>query len=306
MFANMDNLKRDLEQQLQAIGLSPQEAQIYSALVRHGSLGASAIAKLINVPRSSVYPALDALTDKGLLEAEAGYGSRFSAVPPSDALPSLLAREQETLQQRQAIAGEVIAGFAAVAEPVEALADNLIQVIRNPRAASERFDRLHLEARRQIEGFIKAPFLMRPSDLPVQQRALQRGVRIRGIYEQAVLDEPEVKPFLAKWVSAGEEARVFAGSLPHKLALFDRESVLLPLFMPGDQVRTLFIRHPQLAISLGMLFDSLWERSTPIEPEVSTLRRRMRRKSRQENKDGARRGKSEVSTSDGLDGQPAR
>jgi hypothetical protein len=32
--------------------------------------------------------------------------------------------------------------------------------------------------------------------------------------------------------------------------------------MPGEQMRMLFVRHVELAASLGMLFDSLWEHVT--------------------------------------------
>src|SRR6266496_1959779 len=45
---------------------------------------------------------------------------------------------------------------------------------------------------------------------------------------------------------------------------FDRQSVLMPLVAPSGQGGTLFIRHPQVAMSLGMLFDSFWERGKPF------------------------------------------
>ena len=89
---------------------------------------------------------------------------------------------------------------------------------------------------------------------------------MRGLYERGILDVPEVKPYLSSWLAQGEEARVYDGELPHKLAIFDRQTVLVHLTMSGDQARTLFIRHAELAMSLGMLFDSLWEQSSPLLP----------------------------------------
>ena len=38
----------------------------------------------------------------------------------------------------------------------------------------------------------------------------------------------------------------------------------MPLVAPSGQGSTLFIRHPQMAMSLGMLFDSFWERGKPF------------------------------------------
>jgi hypothetical protein len=148
-------------------------------------------------------------------------------------------------------------------EPAETVPQELIQVIRSARGVAERFERLQLEAERQIEVFTKAPLFMSPGN-PTQRKAQRRGVRYRGLYERAVLDSPGIKPYLSEWVSQGEEARIYGGELPHKLAIFDRERVLVHLSMPGNQMRTLFIRHPELAMSLGMLFDSLWARSKPF------------------------------------------
>jgi hypothetical protein len=40
----------------------------------------------------------------------------------------------------------------------------------------------------------------------------------------------------------------------------------MPLIKPGEQTRTLVIRHAQLAQSLSLAFQFLWERSEPIAP----------------------------------------
>jgi len=93
-------MNNDPEVELEELGLLPAEAQIYLALIRNGPLGASAIANVTKVPRSSVYPTLNALIDKGLVEGGAGYGSRFTAVRAELALPTLIRREKEELSHR--------------------------------------------------------------------------------------------------------------------------------------------------------------------------------------------------------------
>lgn len=264
---------------LQELGLLPSEAQVYLALIRNGALGASAIAGVTGIPRSSVYPSLNSLAEKGLIEAGAGYGSRFFVVAPEKALPSLVVREKEELVERERLAREAVEErehlartlaerLTSLAEPSDTISEEVIQVIRSPRGVSERFDRLQLEAERQIDGFVKAPIYGRQGN-PALEKALRRGLRVRAIYERAVLDVAHIKPYLAGWVAKGEDARVYDGELPHKLVIFDQLSVLIPLTMPGDQTRMLFARHPELATSLGILFDTLWERSTPLEVEGS-------------------------------------
>jgi sugar-specific transcriptional regulator TrmB len=251
--------------ELEELGLSSWEAQVYLALLRSsGGLGASAVATTTGIQRTSIYPVLDALLEKGMVERGAGYGSRFTAVAPRRALPSLIAREKEELASRERLAGELADKLESVAEPFDPSAEvEVIQVLRDPRLISDRFQRLELEAERQIEIFCKVPLYTR-IDNPAQDKVMRRGVRVRGIYEQAAINDQTFEPYLSKWIATGEEARVYKGELPHKLALFDRQSVLLPLVSVNGQGSTLFIKHPQLAMSLGMLFDSFWERSSPI------------------------------------------
>src|SRR5437667_338794 len=66
-------------------------------------------------------------------------------------------------------------------------------------------------------------------------------------------------------IAQREEVRIYDGKLPHKLAIFDRKRALVHLTMPGDQMRTLYIDHLELAVSLGIAFDALWQHSEPLE-----------------------------------------
>src|SRR5438034_10005762 len=93
--------------QLTRLGLSPAEAELYLTLLRDGGhVGATALARTLGMQRTAVYPTLTSLTQKGFVTAGAGYGSRFVAVRPDEALPSLIAREREELSQRERLAEE--------------------------------------------------------------------------------------------------------------------------------------------------------------------------------------------------------
>jgi len=264
-------MMEDLQMQLQELGLLPAEAQVYLALVRNGTLGGSAIASVTGFPRSSVYLTLNSLLDKGLIEGGAGHGSRFSVGPPDKALPSLVVQEKEAISQREKVAAQLGRRLSSMVEPAETGPDELIQVIRSPRGVAERYQRLQLEAERQIEGFVKAPLFVTTGN-PAQEKAQRRGVHYRALYERAVFSDPAVTTYLSDWVAHGEEVRIYDGDLPHKLVIFDRKRVLAHLSMPGDQMRTLYIQHPELAASLGIAFEALWaqsERLTPVDDNKS-------------------------------------
>jgi sugar-specific transcriptional regulator TrmB len=248
--------KDDISTKLTQLGFTPNEAQVYLALVQNGPLGASAIANATGLARTVVYPTLDSLVDQGLVEAGHGYGSRFSAVPPERALHHLLL-------ERERLTNDVIEKISSLEEPVEAAPAEFIQVIRSPRATAERFERLQLEAEKGVYALVKAP-LFGGRGNPAQEKARRRGVRFRAIYEKAALEDPAIKPYLAQWLENGEEARVFDGELPHKLAIVDSKIALMPLFLPGQQMKAVLIQHSQLVQTLSLAFDHLWERSKPL------------------------------------------
>lgn len=288
---------------LERLGLSAVEAQAYLALLRNGgTLGASNVATAVGFTRTNAYPVLNSLIDKGLVEANAGYGSRFSVVPPERAFRCLIARKRDELSQSKRIAADLVKQFGSLAKTAENNGEvEQIQVLRDRRVFAERFERLEDEARQSIEVFVKSPILNPHYSNPKQERAIQRGVCVRGIYERAIVDAPEIRPYLSKWIAGGETARVYDGELPHKLTIFDRQSILIPLVPPAGQVgRILFayIRHPQLAASLGMLFDSLWERAKPLGRERANARAKREKRSRESDggKDGKHRGIAERST----------
>jgi HTH-type transcriptional regulator, sugar sensing transcriptional regulator len=262
-------MAKNFQMELQALGLPRAEAQIYLALVRNGALGGSAIAGVTGFPRSTVYIALNALLGKGLVEVGSARGSRYSVVSPDTALPALVAQEKEAISQREKAAAQLGRQLFSVLEKTDTGPDELIQVIHNPRGVAARYEQLQREATRQIEGFVKAPLFVTPGN-PVQESVYRRGVRFKALYERAVLDNPEVRPYLEQWMSLGEEVRIYAGELPHKLAIFDRKVVLAHLTMSGDRMRTLCIRHPELAQSLGIAFETLWNQSEQLEPSSST------------------------------------
>jgi sugar-specific transcriptional regulator TrmB len=245
--------------------LSQAEAEIYLAVLRQGPLSAAAIAHETGIARTSIYPSLCTLAEKALVEGGAGYGSKFAAIAPDRALTALVAREKQAVVQRENIARELAAALVPLAAAdSESALDDTVQILRTPHLISERFDRLQLESERQIEAFVKAPILSPRLSNPPQKKAQQRGVRVRALYERAVLEDERVKPYLEAWVAGGEEARVFGGELPYKLVIFDRQVVLLTLVRRNGQSSAMLVRHEPFVKSLGILFDYFWQQAEPL------------------------------------------
>ncbi len=260
-------MRIEQQEKLERWGLSPAEARIYLALLRNGrALGASAIAAAVEMPRPSVYPVLKTLVDKGMVENGEGYGSRFTAVSPDEALPLLVRREKEQLSQRERLTGELVKELGSFRDPAaKHIETEMIQVLRDPRVCAERIAKLQRGAEREIDALVKSPIITNIRDNPEETATLRRGLRVRAIYEPDVLDDDKIAPYLRSWIDAGEEARVYEGDLPLKLVLFDSRIAWMPLDVTGSpRAVTVLVQHHALAHALHVLFERLWHESKPL------------------------------------------
>src|SRR5215831_18112105 len=85
-------------QRLQAMGLNAYEARSYLVLVGHPRFKALELAARAHVPRQKIYEVLDSLVEKGFAQVIQDKTKLFSAVSPSHALPSYIARRRAALE----------------------------------------------------------------------------------------------------------------------------------------------------------------------------------------------------------------
>jgi sugar-specific transcriptional regulator TrmB len=272
-------MRTDPQAQLEQWGLSSPEAQVYLTLVRNAErAGASAIASASGMPRPSVYPILKALVEKGMVQNGEGYGSEFAALPPDEALPRLLAAEKEKLKEREQLTGDLIKKLRVeVGKKPKTLETKLIELLRDPRVRGERFQQLQREAKQEVNtlaSVANVPLEQRRQGNPALCESLRRGIKHRVIYEAAILEHEYIAPFLKGWIELGEEARVYRGHLPLKVALFDDKIAWIPLEVnaPRHPVISLVIRHHALGQTLRLLFDYLWNESEPLTLESQAKR----------------------------------
>jgi sugar-specific transcriptional regulator TrmB len=271
MYISIRQMRDDSQTKLKHLGLSTAEAEVYRTLALSPKpLGASAVAAATGLPRTNIYPVLRVLVEKGMVQNGEGYGSQFAALPPEEALPRLIAAEKEKLAEREIFAADLIKEFRLKADPTQnAPESKLIEVLRDPRIRGERFQQLQREAEREVDtlaSVANVPLQQRRSGNPALCESLRRGIKHRVIYEPALLKHEYIAPYLKGWIELGEEARVYKGHLPLKLALFDDKIAWMPLEVNASRhpVISLVIRHHALGQTLRLLFDYLWKQSEPL------------------------------------------
>jgi len=86
----------DLQQKLQKIGLSKQEAVVYLVCLRNPKMTPSKLANITNIKRTSLYPILQELLDKNLIYKKTFTKKKFIfAHPPRDAMQSIIKQTQK-------------------------------------------------------------------------------------------------------------------------------------------------------------------------------------------------------------------
>lgn len=258
------------------MGLGSYEARVLAALVSVGSATAGQLAKLCGVTRPNVYPALDSLSSKALVEAHHGKVTEWVSPGREEVVKRLVQVQEERLQAAQsaveARAEEALAIVAKMGAESPAPSRAYLQILRNDFDLSDLYFRCFEEATDEVLVFNRGPY---PGKIEVPQpilAALARGVRARALYEAAELDDPRFESFRAvtsAFHDAGVECRVVE-ELPISMAVFDRKVVLFTL---GDPVvpetgfdTNVAADHPRFADFCADGFDQLWATARPYEP----------------------------------------
>ena len=250
--------------------LATREEQVYRLLVRLSTARPDEIAALSSIPPAEVAVLLDALQVKGLAAVTGGADHRFRPLPPEVALGDALLRRQAALDSARQAMAQLSEEYRAGARRRNA--DHLVEIIVGRPALRMRLRDMQNAAQDEILWFCRAnPLAMAGTENTEEPAALARGVRYRAIYERALLEAPGELESIAESVRAGEEARSLP-SLPVRLAITDRSTAICPLVPDDDrgivEPTAALIRRSELLDALLSLFESHWERATPIRSDT--------------------------------------
>jgi len=250
------------------LGLTTYEAKAYLALLRRESSTAAQTARLANVPRQRIYDVLAGLVDKGLAATRPGPVVKYTAEAPEHALERLVSEQREQLEDLERRTAQLIEtlGPSFRAGRKEDGSLEYIEVLRDRRAISERFDELQRAIKQEILVFTKPPYATPPQDELVGLEVTQKH-DARSVYELSVFDDPAVAAGVRRFIETGEKAR-FVPELPLKLVIIDESIVMFGMEDPvaGASEQTMMVvDHPSLAHALKIAFTSLWQQGLTFD-----------------------------------------
>ncbi|MFF5291122.1 helix-turn-helix domain-containing protein [Paractinoplanes globisporus] len=243
--------------------LPASEEHAYRLLVRMAGAGTEEFAERAGIGSGEATMLLETLQRKGLVTP----GPTFHALPPDVALGEALLREQEALESARQLVAALSEEYRSSTR--RRSADHLVEIVVGADTLRERLRDLQDSARDEILWFCRAnPLAMQGPDNAEEKSALTRGVRYRAIYERALLDKPGELAGIAEAVGWGEQARTLP-LLPVRLAVADGSLAICPLVPDAEwgvaEPTAALVRSGELLGALIALFESYWERATPID-----------------------------------------
>lgn len=255
------------KQRLKTLGISEAEEYLYRWLLARPNAKVSEIAKALMLSPARTQRLLDSLEDKGLATHTPERPRRFIPAMPDIALEALALQRENELHRLRTVIKDLTE--QAMSARIHEENRQIVELISS--RASERLivDQMHRTAKREFVSLIRPPVLISRLDTPHeqdqrQQRASQaRGVRYRSIVDSDLLNLPGAIARVRSDIQSGEEYRVLS-HLPVKMIIADNSRAIIPLNVSHANGPSLVVRSSALLDALYALFETLWQRATPV------------------------------------------
>ncbi|MFJ6010598.1 helix-turn-helix domain-containing protein [Streptomyces sp. NPDC092952] len=273
---------------LQALGLSPDEETVYTALLTRPTASARDLAGQTGLGRDGIARILHDLAARGLVAVEAGAGGTadsparpgpgdghatpYRLTPPSVALAPLLVEQRNALHRAETAFSMLTEQYRSTAAHP---AGNVVEVVVGVEQVAHRFHQLQRGAQRELLVFlVGTPIAVPREDTDLSESAaLDRGVDFRVVATKDYLDGPEVARDMRTAVTAGLELRLVE-ALPLKMVVSDRQSAMVPLDMAdsGGEPSAIVVHRSGLLTALVQLFEKEWAQARPLYPTPTGVR----------------------------------
>jgi sugar-specific transcriptional regulator TrmB len=246
---------------LEALGITEFAESAYRALLAEPGRTPAELATALGRSTKATRRALAELEDLALVTRAPGRPVRLLAARPDTAIDLLVARRQSELTTLQANARALAAEMSGPRQP-----DELLEIIVGQRAVGHRYRALVHSCERELLVIDRPPYAtpIEPSEEEVTTR-LGDDVVVRGLYAPESLEPQGALEAVKRAIEKGELSRIHP-KLPMKLAIADRSVALLPLVLEDMVESALVVRKCALLDALVVLFELLWEQSSPVVP----------------------------------------
>lgn len=244
-----------VKQNLIKLGLSPDEAQCYTELVKQGSLTTAQLAQKVGILPNAVYRLVRKLQERGFVTILNTYPVTFQAIPPSVAIESYVGQKNKEFE-------EIKINTIKSIEENQSNIPTKVDIIVSQKGLFDKFIELSQLVTKEILVIsIGEPV---PDELKLAcVKAHQREVQIKFIFH---VHNKENHELLTSWVKMGMEVRYFKDGGYH-LNVYDGKIAILVTNNPKNTKERLgmVFYNDRLANSLRNYFYNIWGQATEIK-----------------------------------------
>ncbi|WP_393059071.1 LuxR C-terminal-related transcriptional regulator [Streptomyces sp. LN549] len=218
----------------------------------------------------SAAEAAPCLIDTALLLPDPHDGRLLLPVPPSAALASLLHPLAQGLLDQVRTSDILAKALVPLAASFSGAPHLAITVLVGPAAIQAAITRSLGEADDEIltiqPGSTRPPQELRTA-LSGTLPTVERGVRLRHIYQHSARYSPALRTYMGQLPSSLLQVRTLEQAID-RLLVFDRKVAFIPA--NPDRSTALEIRHPALVAFLAQMYETVWTLATPFTQQLPT------------------------------------
>lgn len=251
------------------VGVPESEGLVYEALARRRQAAINDLRDDVALSPAQLRGALGHLVDRGLASRLPGRPARYEATSPDQVATVLIAEQERDLLRLRRHADELAKEIRQREEPGRHPAE-LVEVVEGAGNLRATLIRLQREARVQIRGMDRPPYLDNPAkgNTEETQQLADRALTYRVIYDRTALAIPGRMAEIWRGIQSGERARV-ASNVPMKTLICDDRFALIPVMAAGQLTDAAYLVHPSSLLQAVIgLFEALWERAVAINRSV--------------------------------------
>lgn len=241
---------------------------VYQAMREHPSWHVAELVSHLGISETAINDALSTLADRALVQPSDSRPGALRAVSPHLGLLALLDRVQQHVEAQQFELQVARAMILAGAGGREAAPDGTT-IVRLHGAENIR-DRLNEYARTAAHSCLHVTAgrgLSRDAIELGKDLALlmmDRGVSVRSVYQESVLQDPDTREFASWLADQGEHSRVVV-DVPLRMVIVDGTRAIIPADPRMSGRGALEIRGFGLVWAFCVLFDMMWDRGRPLD-----------------------------------------
>lgn len=268
---------------LEALGVDTFTQRVYEVMLVQPRWGLVELAEHLGCDERDVGVALDRLAELSLLRNSWDRPGALRLVNPQLALDALLAREQAEVSRRQQQVENARAAVAALVANYTsnrgAAESGTLEVLEGLDAIRGRLEDLAQASTTEVLSFLPRPQSEESmaASRPLDEAALARGVAVRSVYLDSIVNHPATYRYALWLTGSGGECRT-APTLPLWMQVVDRQVAVVPLEPAGPSHAAVLMGCPGMVHALHSMFERYWETATPAGPrrcapaqELSTL-----------------------------------